>query len=159
MIFQRRYRIWVLCVVVPLVGCAWDRDVKVAELDSGLQTQGKLPTAKLHVEMARMLGRSGEQGGAEIHYREALKLSPQSLEAQLGYARLLVARGEPQQACGWFERAHQEHPESATASAEAPAPAIFCARSAAPLVAFPAAGCTPGPSPAMHMSGGLPFLY
>ena len=83
MIFQRRYRIWVLCVVVPLVGCAWDRDVKVAELDSGLQTQGKLPTAKLHVEMARMLGRSGEQGGAEIHYREALKLSPQSLEAQL----------------------------------------------------------------------------
>ena len=115
MIFQRRYRIWVLCVVVPLVGCAWDRDVKVAELDSGLQTQGKLPTAKLHVEMARMLGRSGEEGGAEIHYREALKLSPQSLEAQLGYARLLVARGEPQQACGWFERAHQEHPESATA--------------------------------------------
>lgn len=115
MIFQRLYRICILCTVVPLVGCAWDRDIHVADSGAGLQAQEKPPTAKLHVEMARMLGRSGEKGGAEIHYREALKLSPQSLEAQLGYARLLVARGEPQQACGWFERAHQEHPDSATA--------------------------------------------
>lgn len=115
MIFQRLYRICILCTVVPLVGCAWDRDIPVADSGAGLQAQEKSPTAKLHVEMARMLGRSGEEGGAEIHYREALKLSPHSLEAQLGYARLLVARGEPQQACGWFERAHQEHPDSATA--------------------------------------------
>jgi len=114
-IFQRLYRICILCTVVPLVGCAWDRDIPVADSGAGLQAQEKSPTAKLHVEMARMLGRSGEEGGAEIHYREALKLSPHSLEAQLGYARLLVARGEPQQACGWFERAHQEHPDSATA--------------------------------------------
>ena len=115
MIFQHLHRVCILCTLVPLIGCAWDQDARVADSGAGLQTQKKSPTAKIHVEMARMLGRSGEKGGAEIHYREALKLSPQLLEAQLGYARLLVARGEPQQACGWFERAHQEHPESATA--------------------------------------------
>ncbi len=115
MIDQHRCRSWILWLVLPLAGCALDQKLEGPGPPEVLSVQEKSPTAELHVEMARMLGRSGEHGGAEVHYRAALKMSPQLLEAQLGLARLLVARGEPQQACGWFERACQEHPKSAPA--------------------------------------------
>ena len=114
-IYQRRCGIWILWFALPLAGCALDQGVEAPVSTAESPVLKQSPNAKLHVEMARMLRHAGEDGGAEVHYRAALKISPQLIEAQLGYARLLVARGKPQQACGWFERAHQEHPESATA--------------------------------------------
>ena len=107
------YQSWILFALLPLVGCALDRGAEVPSYSEALQSGAQPPNAKLHTEMARMLERSGETGGAAVHYQKALKLSPHDLAAQLGYARLLVATGDAEQASGWFERAQQDYPESA----------------------------------------------
>ena len=107
------YRSWILFTLLPLVGCALDQGAEVSSSSAALQSGAQPPNATLHTEMARMLERSGETGGAAVHYQKALKLSPHALTAQLGYARLLVATGDAEQASGWFERAQQAHPQSA----------------------------------------------
>ena len=115
-VFMTDYRTWLLFALLPFVGCALNRQAK--EMSSPTKAVGdadKPATAKLHAEMARMLEQTGEMGGAGIHYRKALEISPHDLSAQLGYAKLLVATGKVEQACGWFERARQDHPESAGA--------------------------------------------
>ncbi len=129
------YRNWILCLALPLVGCALDQGVEGRAPQAASQTDVQPPNAKLHVEMARMLGRSGEVGGAEVHYQEALKISPQDLAAQLGYARLLVGNGKPERACGWFERAQQDHPESAAVHNDLGLCYAECGRSADAVVA------------------------
>ncbi len=112
--FNRIYPSWILSVALLFAGCALDQGLKGSAPNTALKKDTKPPGAGLHVEMARMLGRAGETGGAEVHYQEALKLEPHDLAAQLGYARLLVARGEAERACGWFEKAQQGYPKSAT---------------------------------------------
>jgi len=107
------YRNWILFALLPLVRCVLDRGSEIPYSSTGLQTDAQPPNAKLHTEMARMLERSGETGGAAVHYQKALEHSPHDLTAQLGYARLLVATKEAEQASGWFERAQQDYPESA----------------------------------------------
>lgn len=122
-------------MALPLIGCALDQGVEGRAPQAASQTDVKPPNAKLHVEMARMLGRSGEAGGAEVHYQEALRISPQNLAAQLGYARLLVGSGKPERACGWFERAQQDHPELAKVNNDLGLCYAECGRSADAVVA------------------------
>ena len=109
-------RLWIVFCCAPLlvllVGCALqDKPPQEATAPA----PDPLPSGRLHTEMARMLERQGESGGAAIHYQKALELAPHDLAAQLGYARLLVADGKTTDACGWFERACQDHPRSASA--------------------------------------------
>ncbi len=65
--------------------------------------------------MAQLLEHADQDGGAEVHYRKALDLEPNNLDAQLGYARLLARTGREEEAAAWFEKSCQEYPQNATA--------------------------------------------
>jgi len=127
----------VLCAVsliAPLLaGCALSG---TSTQQTAVSAEPTSPDAKLHAEMAKMLERQGERGGAAVHYEKALEIAPHDLTAQLGYARLLVATGETEEACGWFERACQDHPESSAAHNDLGICYAECGRASDALVAL-----------------------
>ena len=127
----------VLCsvpLITPLLtGCAIPGN---STQQTNVSSEPTSPDAKLHAEMAKMLERQGERGGAAVHYKKALSITPHDLMAQLGYARLLVATGKVEEACGWFERACQNHPECAAAQNDLGICYAECGRASDALVAL-----------------------
>ena len=90
-------------------------EVTAAPDPTRLATKSPPPSSALHTAMAQLLEQAEEDGGAEVHYQQALALEPENLDAQLGYAHLLTRSDRLEEAAAWFERACQDHPQSATA--------------------------------------------
>ena len=71
------------------------------------------PSAKLYVAVARLHEESGNANEAAKQYLTALKLDPNYLPAQLGYARLLGQVGQLEKAKQIYRNAAKTHPRQA----------------------------------------------
>lgn len=72
------------------------------------------PDAALYVVMAQTHERSGNFKAAADQYERALSKDPASLDAALGFARMVDREGDFAKANGLYEQALQRHPRSAT---------------------------------------------
>ncbi len=72
------------------------------------------PDAALYVVMAQTHERSGNFKAAADQYERALSKDPTSLDAALGFARMVDREGDFPKANRLYEQALQRHPQSAT---------------------------------------------
>jgi len=68
-----------------------------------------------HMNLARALAARGDAGGAERHYREAIRIRPQDADARTGLGVLLMQQGRVLEALDEHEQARRLNPASADA--------------------------------------------
>jgi len=89
---------------------------KTAEADEDPLHLGKSPKKigpDVYVAAARLLENQGKFGEAEDKYREALRSSPNDLNALVGLGRLYDRQGQGQKAVEIYQRAGQAYPTNA----------------------------------------------
>lgn len=91
-----------------------DAPPKTSIAPTSLAKESK-PTAQLHVAVARLHESKGNLEEAERQYQEALKLTPDYLDAQVGMGRLRDRQRQPAEALQWYQKAVKAHPKEPSA--------------------------------------------
>lgn len=73
------------------------------------------PSAGFHVAVAHMAEQKNDMAKAESHYRQALKLAPNHVDALMGYAHMLDRQQKLVQAAELYRIAVHAYPDNATA--------------------------------------------
>src|SRR5713101_4305619 len=84
-------------------------DKAAAMLEALVKVDEKDP--KAHLDLAAVYAATGNRGGADLHYREALRLRPNSASALIGLGNLSLNKGDEQAAIPLLQRAIKAAPK------------------------------------------------
>jgi len=85
-------------------------DKAAAMLEALVKVEEKDP--KAHLDLAAVYAATGNRNGAELHYREALLLRPNSASALIGLGNLSLNKGAGQEAISLLRKATRAAPKS-----------------------------------------------
>jgi Flp pilus assembly protein TadD len=72
-------------------------------------------TAQPKIDLGRALMRNGDLDGAEVAFREALTISPDNVDGQVGLAQIMLKRQQHAEALAGFSAILEQHPQNVKA--------------------------------------------